>query len=119
MSFTHVLIVNLDGQLSAMPTVQEYHKNHYSIKNMHRGLVRVSPELEALVFENRDVIRVLGPKLPPVLNVPGWIYVAVVDSTLTCIGQQIPSINIQKRVETTSFLTRYFYQISDFFKSKN
>lgn len=104
---THVLIVNRDGVLSAMPTLAEFHVNEYITEGMLFGGVTVSPEIAEMVYVNRARVRVLAPDLPlPDENEN--VFVAVQGGELYWIGSQRPSIKIQKPVGFTSFFKRFF-----------
>jgi hypothetical protein len=82
-----VLIVNSDGMLSALPTVEEFQAKDFFTDGREHGIVEVSEEDAGKVFmaqQERRSVRVLLPnmKLTPV---PSALYVAVVNGRVQLI----------------------------------
>lgn len=118
-----VLIVNKCGLFSALPTLDEYVKHDYSTEDKVLGIVEVSDQDAALIFQERLRIKVLLPELPKPIKGEQWLYIAVVNGRIVLptrlaniSNQQIPSINIQKRAESTSFFWGYFRRFWKVFK---
>lgn len=81
-----MLIVNRDGTLSALPTLQEWKENAYqSDERFITGLVKVSTEDVNRIYAVRNLVRVLMPGLPEQSEEPGWYYTIVVQGVLKCV----------------------------------
>lgn len=78
-----VLIVNMDGLLSALPTVAEFRRLEFMADDRFlMGLVIVADEVVAAIQQEAGRVKVLMPELPKPVQGESWLYVAVVEGVL-------------------------------------
>lgn len=80
---THVLIVNSNGTLSAMPTIAEFQANEYVTEDTTYGMVHCDADVAAMIFQERQRIRVLAPGLPGPTSEIQSLYIGVVEGRVT------------------------------------
>ena len=76
---THVLIVNSNGVLSAMPSLKEFEENYFVTDEKVFGAVHCDADVAALIYQERQRIRVLTPELPGPVKEKEWLYIGVLD----------------------------------------
>lgn len=77
-----VLIANLCGWFSAMPTIEEYQRLDFITKDKVFGVVEVSEHDAELIYQNRTNVRVLLPDLPPALQNEQSLYITVIQGVV-------------------------------------
>lgn len=75
-----VLVVNPDGLLAAMPTVEEYTSLNFDLNNVRvLGRIECPDERASVIYKERARVRVVVSGMPLPGDIPGeWLWISVV-----------------------------------------